>query len=69
MGEILITVIGSIVVALITSSTNKKIDTIKEIKETILSEVEKTRVGYEKAIKEHIIEDDKNKAKKTEYLR
>lgn len=55
----LITVAGTIAVALISKNTNKKVETIKELKEETLEEVRKNREEYQKEINEHILENDK----------
>ncbi len=54
-----ITVGGTIVVAIISKNTNKKITKIEDVKTEILQEIEKNRNGYEKEIGNHILENDK----------
>ena len=54
-----ITVGGTIVVAIISKNTNKKITKIEDVKTEILQEIEKNRNGYEKEIGKHILENDK----------
>ena len=55
----IITVLGTIIVALITKNTNKKVEKSNEIKESLLQEIKKNRDEYKKEISNHILENDK----------
>ena len=51
--------IGTIIVALLTLFTNRKIEKNKELKEEILKEVQKSRDDNKKEISDHILDNDK----------
>ena len=55
----LITTIGMVVQTIITKRTNKKVDTINEIKEDLKKEIKESRESNKKEMDKHILEADK----------
>ena len=55
----IISISGTIIVALINKNTNKKVTKGNELKEELLQEIKQNREEYKREISNHILENDK----------